>query len=105
MMFTDAGESGYGGFMVNQLEKLVCRGKFTEYEKQQSSTFRELLAVKFVLQGYGTILKNQAIQINIDNYSATRILTIGSSKVGAWAEWLARGILTAETGVRFPVYP
>ena len=60
MMFTDAGESGYGGFMVNQLEKLVCCGKFTEYEKQQSSTFRELLAVKLVLQGYGTILKKSS---------------------------------------------
>ena len=45
-----------------------------------SSTFRELLAVKFVLQSYGTILRNQTLQINIDNFGATRILTIGSSK-------------------------
>ena len=71
---------GYGGFTVHKLQKLICSGKFTFREKQQSSTFRELLAVKFVLQSYAKILSNQAIQINIDNFSATRILEIGSSK-------------------------
>ena len=65
--------------MVRKLQTLICSGKFTTYE--ECSTHRELLAVKFVLQSYGNILWNQTIQINIDNFSATRILTIGSSKV------------------------
>ena len=80
MMFTDASNDGYGGFMVHRLEEQICCGSFTEYEKQLSSTFRELLAVKFALKSYGGILRNQAIQVNIDNFSATRILTIGSAK-------------------------
>ena len=45
-----------------------------------SSTYRELLAVKLVLQSYGDKLKGQSIQVNIDNLAATRILTVGSAK-------------------------
>ena len=33
-----------------------------------------------MLQSYGDILSNQAIQINVDNFSASRILLIGSGK-------------------------
>ena len=80
IMFTDASESGYGGFTVDRLGQMICAGKFTPHESHLSSTYRELLAVKLVLQSYGAILTNQAIQINIDNFNATRILTIGSSK-------------------------
>ena len=57
-----------------------CSGKFSCNEKQQSSTFREVLAVKRVLQSYGDILKKQSFQINLDNFGATRVLAIGSSK-------------------------
>ena len=46
-----------------------------------TTKFRELLRVKFVLHSYGDILNNQAIKINVDNFGATRILTLGSSKV------------------------
>ena len=80
MIFTDASGDGYGGFTVHRLQTLICSGKFTSDEKQLSSTHRELLAVKFVLHSYGELLRNQAIQINIDNFGATRVLTIGSSK-------------------------
>lgn len=80
IVFTDASQSGYGGFTMSKLGRLICAGKFTIHETQQSSTFRELLAVKKVLQSYDSILSNQAIQINTDNFSASRILTIGSSK-------------------------
>ena len=44
MVFTDASDDGYGGFPVHQLQTLICNGKFTLCEKQQSSTFRELLS-------------------------------------------------------------
>ena len=56
MVFTDASEDGYGGFTVHKLQKLICAGKFDRYAREQSSTFRELLAVKLVLQSYGNIL-------------------------------------------------
>ena len=50
MVFTDPSGDGYGDFTVHRLQKLICSGKFTFHEKQQSFTFRELLAVKLVLQ-------------------------------------------------------
>ena len=46
MIFTDASDTGYSGFKVNRLGKLLCSGKFDENEIGTSSTTRELLAVK-----------------------------------------------------------
>ena len=80
MVFSDASQDGYGGFTVHKLQRLICSGKFTASEMKESSTYREILAVKLVLQSYGKMLNNQEIQINMDNFGATRILTIGSSK-------------------------
>ena len=66
----------YGGFDLN---KEICSAKFDKYEQETSSTFRELLAVKYILTSFGYILKNQSVQVKIDNSSACRILSIGSS--------------------------
>ena len=54
--------------------------KIEKYKKGTSSTFRELLAVKHVLNSFGYILKKQSVQVNIDNSSTCGILSIGSSK-------------------------
>ena len=80
MIFTDASSTGYGGYMVNRLDEQICSGSFTEEEANTSSTFRELLAVRFVLQSFGELLKGQNIQINGDNMAAMRILSVGSTK-------------------------
>ena len=80
MIFTDASDTGYGGFTVDNLGEHICAGKFSAEEADSSSTCRELLAVKFVLQSYGNMLEGRAIQVNIDNQAATRILTVGSTK-------------------------
>ena len=79
-MFTDASDEGYGGFVLKHLNKEICSAKFDKYEKGTSSTYKELLAVKHVLTSFGFILKNQSVQVNTDNSSACRILSIGSSK-------------------------
>ena len=81
IVFTDAAGSGWGGFMLFRLEKLICNGKFNIFERQQSSTYRELLAVKLVFQSYSRLLANQSVQVNIDNFSASRILSVGSNKI------------------------
>ena len=49
----DTGGSGYGGFTFSKFERLICGGSFTLGERKQSSSFRELLAIKLVLQSYG----------------------------------------------------
>ena len=80
VVFTDASEEGYGGFVFNRLSEEICKGRFTFDECGSSSTSRELLAIKYVLSSFGKILTGQAIQINTDSLNASRILSIGSSK-------------------------
>ena len=65
---------------MKHLNKEICSAKFDKYEEETSSTFRELLPVKYVLTSFGYILKNQSVQVNINNSSACPILSIGSSK-------------------------
>ena len=80
VLFTDASEKGYGGYTCNRLSKIICKGNFTPTEMSTSSTLRELLAVKYVLISVGHILSGESIQLNLDSYNSTRILTVGSSK-------------------------
>ena len=80
LLFMDARDEGYGGFVLKYFNKEICSKKFDKYEKETGSTFRELLAVKYVPTSFGYILKNQSVQVNIDNSSACRISSIDSSK-------------------------
>ena len=80
LVFTDASDDGYGGFILKRLNREVCSAKFKDCEKQTSSTHGELLAVKYVLDSFGGMLRNQSVQVNIDNSSACRILSVGSAK-------------------------
>ena len=80
IIFTDASAYAYGGFTCERLDEVICSGKFTENEKLTSSTNRELLAVKYVLESFGNILSGESVQVNVNNFSASRILSVGSSK-------------------------
>ena len=52
LVFTDASDDGYGGFVLKRLNKEVCSAKFKDCEKQIRSTHRELLSVKYVLDSF-----------------------------------------------------
>ena len=80
LIFTDASDSGYGGFICTQLGKQICTGKFSANERGTSSTSRELLAVKYVLSSFSKLLTGQSITVHVDNFSASRILSVGSCK-------------------------
>ena len=67
-------------FILKRLNKEVCAAKFKNCEKQTSSTHGELLAVKYVLDSFGEMLRNQSVQVNIDDACACRILSAGSAK-------------------------
>ena len=62
------------------MNREVYSAKIKDCEKQTSSTHRELLAVKYVLDSFGETLRNQSVQVNIDNSSACRILSVGSAR-------------------------
>lgn len=80
IVFTDASSAGYGGFLLKHVGKAVVVGKFAEHERIMSSTFRELLAVKYVLQSITSSIEHTSIRIYVDNFASSRILSVGSSK-------------------------
>ena len=80
VVYSDASGTGYGGYIVDRLGNEIARGTFTEFERGTSSTYRELLAVKNVLQSVGFLLRNESVQWNTDNINVVRIIQAGSSK-------------------------
>ena len=77
LILTDSNDES---FILKHLNKEICSAKFKNYEKQASSTHRELLGVKYDLDSFGEMLRNKSIQININNPSAWRILSVSRAK-------------------------
>ena len=80
IIYSDASGTGYGGFLIQKLDIEVAQGNFTTDEISTSSTNRELLAVKFILQSFSHILSNETVQWFTDNINVTRIIQSGSTK-------------------------
>ena len=80
ILFTDASEKSYGGYIFERLEQKICFGSFTNFEVSRSSTERELLAIKYALESFSHLCKHESINVRTDNLSASKILEIGSSK-------------------------
>ena len=81
IVYTDASSTGYGGYIVQRLGNIIAQGKFTEAERSASSTYREHLAIKYVLQSVASVLKNDSVQWFSDNINVSRIIQAGSSKL------------------------
>jgi len=58
--------------------KNVCVGGY--FESQQSSTFRELTAIFFVIKAHVASLKHKKVKVFTDNENASRIVSVGSPK-------------------------
>ena len=80
ILFTDASEYAYGGYLLQRLGKIICHGRFDHHQVGKSSTERELLAIKYCLESFAQAIRHEAINIRTDNFSASRILEIGSPK-------------------------
>ena len=80
ILFTDASEHSYGGYVLKRLGKIECHGRFESHERGESSTKRELLAIKYCVQSFAEKIRHEAINIRTDNQGAARILEIGSPK-------------------------
>jgi len=77
--YSDASSTGWGGYVV-QLGQKVARGDWDEKDRNQSSTYRELKAVRLVLQSYAPLLSSKECKHRSDNQSAISILCTGSNK-------------------------
>ena len=78
-VYSDASDSGFGGDFV-QCGLDLASGVWSHDEMQTSSTFREILAVKFVLLSLVKQLSGLTVKWFTDNHNVPRIISSGSSK-------------------------
>ena len=81
-IFCDASDVGFGGFISTcvdaQFESNEKFGTWTEVEKNESSTWRELECVNRVLNTYSNAISHKQIRVNSDNKNVKHILKVGS---------------------------
>ena len=80
MVYTDASDSGYAGNTVEHGCHIAHRQWLPE-EASRSSTWRELRAVRSVLEALVTKLRNQRVRWLTDNQNVCRIILTGSKKL------------------------
>ena len=77
--YSDASNTGFGGYIVEH-GPYVAHGQWSEWEANQSSTWRELAAVGKILNSVANKLANNRIKWFTDNQNVVRILQVGSRK-------------------------
>jgi len=77
--YSDASSSGWAGYAV-QLGNFIAKGAWGTEDAQQSSTFRELKAVRLVLETFARHLQNKECKHRSDNQSTISIMAVGSNK-------------------------
>lgn len=79
VIFTDASDVAFGGFSSN-LSVSSVSGMLLADDKGQSSTYRELKAIYYVLASYAKELESTKVKVFTDNDNAARIVLVGSRK-------------------------
>ena len=77
MVYSDASDIGYGGYMVEH-GCHIAHGQWATDEAGRSSTWRELRAVRLVLEQLVSKLANERVCWFTDNQNVARILLVGS---------------------------
>ena len=79
IVFSDASGTGYGGYIV-ETPIDIAHGMWLDSEKGNSSTWKELTAVKQVLLSLIHILSGKRIKWFTDNQNVVSIVSKGSTK-------------------------
>ena len=80
VVYSDASEQGYGGYVISDKDKFICQEHWASDENAESSIWRELKVVHNMLLSLGTNLQEQKVQWHTDNQNITRIIHRGSMK-------------------------
>ena len=80
IIFCDASDNAYGGFMLHRLGKPICQSRFSHDELGTSSTYRELLAIKNCLLSFAGHIQHEAVEVRTDNKNAAGIIQKGSRR-------------------------
>jgi len=99
VVYSDASDTGYGGFSVEN-GCYVAYGAWRAEERSKSSTWRELRAVRMVLESLLPKLKNERIRWFSDNQNVVRILEVGSKNPPLQREALAVFSMAARSLIR-----
>lgn len=79
VVYSDASETGCAGYLVDIDDQPVFRS-WSDIEKQQSSTWREVMGVLTVLESVGHLLEGQVCKWYTDNQNVANIVKNGSMK-------------------------
>lgn len=77
-IFSDASDSGIGGFLRER--NVSCYKHFQIDEREKSSTWRELEGIRFSLESFSIFIRNSRVVCYTDNMAASHIVKCGSSK-------------------------
>ena len=100
--YSDASSSGWAGYVV-QLGSLVARGEWDDQDFLQSSTYRELKAVRLTLESFACHLMSKECKHRSDNQGAISIMCIGNSKEHLQCEATKIYVICRKYGIRlFP---
>ena len=88
VVYSDASSIGYGGYVVEH-GNLVANGHWSASDAKQSSTWRELKAVRLVLESFQSKLENERVRWFSDNQNVVRIVLHGSRVPALQVEALA----------------
>ena len=103
VVYSDAYQPGYGGYVISDKQDLVCQGHWPADEKGKSSTWRELRAVYHILSSMAHILTGHKVQWYTDNQNRTCIVNRGSAKPDL--QTLAEQIVDLYNNHRLSVIP
>ena len=99
VVYSDASGSGYGGFTVEH-GCHVAHCAWSAQEMARSSTWRELRAVRIMLEFLVSKLKNERVRWFSDNQNVVRIMEVGSKKPQLQEEALTIFSIAAQNVVR-----
>ena len=77
---SDASNHALPAQFLKEGREYICFRNFSEYEIKQSSTWRELFAIKFTLHSFASKISNNSVHWETNNYAASLIVVSGSNK-------------------------
>ena len=84
--YSDASDTGYGGYIVELGPQVAAQGVWSADLAKESSTMREILAVRKVLQSFAPKLAGLCVKWHTDNQNVARTIGVGSRKSGLQSE-------------------
>ncbi|XP_065195395.1 uncharacterized protein LOC135826722 [Sycon ciliatum] len=101
LTWSDASETGWGGYSVSKLGTCVARGPLPPEVRETSSTLRELIAVRYVILSLLPVLSGCEVIHRSDNQAAVAIIASGSKHPHLHDEALALFRICIRQGITF----